>query len=282
MVVSLVLTKTNQYLASPVLGVINRWLRWFIIAGGMAEISWYFGWLGRPYEILFVVYFIVWFWLDSIYRWLTIQAVSLSPLPLFPRFTSNQTGDEWPVQRRFLTLRESLRSSGFSYLQSARAEVATSYFLRLSIYQDATGSTRLQVAFLPQPDGCLSVCFQFSTRLVDGTLMVTDNHYLPFAGFYPEKWDLRRKPNTRSFVRLLKLHRLRIEQSAQGSVAWSSDPIDDLNKQQSELEHLNTDMGFLLPRAEHDEYGRISYEGRFRVWKEMLSLNYFGHPARYD
>jgi hypothetical protein len=282
MIVSLVLTKTNQYYASPVISLINRWLRWVIMAGGLAEISRYFGWLGRPYEVLFVVYFIAWFWFDGIYRWLAIQAVSFSPLPLFPRFAINQVGDEWPVQRRFLTLRDTLRSAGFNYVQSVRAEVATSFFLRLSIYQDKRGLTRAQVAFLPQPTGCLSVCFQFSTQFADGTRVVTDNHYLPFAGFYPETWQLERKPNTRDFYKLLKRHGLRVEQSGQTPVVWSTEPVDDLNAQQSELERLNVDMGFLLPRVEHDEHGRISHEGRFRVWKEMLSLSYLGRPAQYD
>jgi drug/metabolite transporter (DMT)-like permease len=65
MVISLVLIKANQHFASPVLGLINRWFRWFVMAGGLAEISLYFGWLQRSYEILFIVYFIAWFWLGD-------------------------------------------------------------------------------------------------------------------------------------------------------------------------------------------------------------------------
>lgn len=282
MVLSLLLLKINQYFASPVLGLINRWLRWFVMAGGLAEISLYFGWLQRPYATLFVVYFIAWFWLDGVYRWLAIKAVSLSPLPLFPRFTVNLAGDEWPVQRRFLKLRDTLRAAGFSQIQSVRSEVATSFYLRLSIYEDKDHFIRLQVAFLPQSAGGLSVCFHLATQLADGTRLVTDNHHLPFAGFYPENWLVERKPNVRDFERLLSLHRRRILESGKAADAWKTEPIDDLNAQQAELERLNVEMGFLLPPSDHEEHGRISHEGRYRVWKEMLSLSYFGRPARYD
>lgn len=28
--------------------------------------------------------------------------------------------------------------------------------------------------------------------------------------------------------------------------------------------------------------GKIGYEGRYRVWKKILLLNYFGRSARYE
>lgn len=281
MVVSLILFKANQHYASPVLAMINRWLRWFVVAGALAEIGVYFSWLGRPFWVLWIIFFIGWFLLDSIYRWLAIQAVSVSPLPLFPRFTLNKSGEEWPVDGRFLKLRERLRARGLSLVQSLRAEVATSYYLRLSVYQNKDASIRVQVAFLPQPVGGLAVCFQLATRLADGDLLITDNHYLPFAGFYPENWLVERKPNIRGFDKLFQRHRRRLDAVRRAIDPWSAEPLTDLNAQQVELERLNTEMGFLLPGAAHEEHGRISYEGRYRVWKEMLSLNYFGVAARY-
>jgi len=282
MVVSLVLTKVNHYFASPVLSLVNRWVRWVIVAGALAEISLYFGWFDRSFGILYIVYFITWFWLDSIYRWLTIHAISVSPLPLFPRFIVNRSGDEWPVQKRFLKLREILRENHFNPVQALRAEVATSFYLRVSVYHDLTAKTRLQVSFLPQPMGNISICFHFASQLANGTCLVTDNHYLPFAGFYAESWFIHRKPNVRNFLRLLRYHEQRVIQSGQPTLEWSREPREDLNAQQADLERLNTELGFLLPHSEHEEHGRISYEGRYRVWKEMLSLNYFGRAAKYE
>ena len=54
------------------------------------------------------------------------------------------------------------------------------------------------------------------------------------------------------------------------------------NAAQSELDRLNTELGFLHPHAERDDFGQITHEGRYRVWKEIWLLNYFGRSARYE
>jgi hypothetical protein len=282
MVVSLVLLKLNQHLASPGLGIVNRWLRQGVLAGGAAVIVLHFGWSERPYTVLFFACLIGWFFLETVYHWLSIHAMSVSPLPLFPRFTVNRGGDEWPVQARFLKLRDRIRDAGFKHAQAIRAEVATSLYVRASIYQDNDESTRLQVTFLPQAMGNMTVCLHMSTQTADGRRVVTDNHHLPFAGFYPESWIVERNPWQRSFSSLLARHRIRVADTGSTPVKWENDPLIDVNAQQSELERLNTQLGFLLPGADHEEHGRISPAGRYRVWKEMLSLNYLGRAARYD
>lgn len=282
MLLSLALLKLNQQRASPILAIVNRWLRWGVMAGGLALIARHFGWSERDFSALFVVFLLVWFLLDCVYRWLAIQAMSVSPLPLFPRFVVNQAGEEWPVQTRFLKLRDQVRAAGFKQIQAVRAEVATSLYVRASIYQDVDNHTRLQVAFLPQPVGGVIACLHFSTQLADGRRIVTDNHHLPFAGFYPENWHIDRRPNTRSFERLLALHRERLAATGSMPEAWTTEPLADVNAQQIELERLNTELGFLLPSNLHEEHGRISHEGRYRVWKEMLTLDYFGRAARYE
>ena len=64
-------------------------------------------------------------------------------------------------------------------------------------------------------------------------------------------------------------------------VPWDNDPIDDVNDQQATLERVNTQMGFLNPISEREEYGKITWEGRYRVWKEIWTLNYLGKPNSY-
>ncbi len=282
MVLSLALLKLNQQRASPLLGIVNRWLRWGVMAGGFALITQHFGWSDRSFGTLLVVFLLLWFLMDAIFRWMAIHAMSVSPLPLFPRFIVNKAGDEWPVQNRFLKLRDRVRAAGFKQIQAVRAEVATSLYVRATVYENEADHTRLQVAFLPQPTGGVIACLHFSTQLADGRRIVTDNHHLPFAGFYPESWHIERRPNTRSFERLFSRHRERLVTAGSTSVKWDSEPLDDINAQQIELERLNTELGFLLPSNLHEEHGRISHEGRYRVWKEMLTLDYFGRAARYE
>ncbi len=283
MLLSLLLLKLNQHFAAPWLAIFNRWLRGLVMAGSLAMLSQHFGWDGgRPYAALFAVFLVLWILLDGVYRWLAIHAMSVSPLPLFPRFVENTAGDEWPVQRRFLTLRDQLRAAGFKQVQALRSEVAPGIYVRVSIYHDAEQRTRLQVTFLPQPGAGMLSCLHFSTCTASGLRLVTDNHHLPFAGFYPENWRVERRPRTRGFKSLWALHRARVLAARETLIPWATVPLADLNAQQSELERLNTDLGFLLPASLHEEYGRISHEGRYRVWKEMLTLDYFGRAARYE
>jgi hypothetical protein len=54
-----------------------------------------------------------------------------------------------------------------------------------------------------------------------------------------------------------------------------------LNQQQRVIERTNTELGFLLPRSQHEEHGVLTWEGRYRVWKEAWLLSYFGIPRRY-
>jgi hypothetical protein len=77
-------------------------------------------------------------------------------------------------------------------------------------------------------------------------------------------------------------HKARLARVTDPLVPWQTDPLADLNAQQHELEQVNTELGFLFPRALYEEHGKITYEGRFRVWKEILMLNYFGRSARYE
>ncbi len=282
MVVSLVLYQLNQRFASPVLAIFNRWLRWFIFAFGAAKIVSDFGWSDRDYWLLSVTFFLLYFLIETAYRWLEIHALSVSPLPLFPRFSVNASGEEWPTHPRLLAVRDWMRREGLRPVQSLKAEVAPGLYLRVSVYQDASNQLRVQVMFLPQANGGIVVCHSLASRTADGIRYVTDNLYLPFAGFYPENWLVERRPWRRSLRQLIDRHRLRIKRANVQLMAWDSEPLADLNAQQQALEQVNTELGFLFPHAQREEHGKMTVEGRYRVWKEIWLLNYFGISARYE
>lgn len=282
MILSLVLFQLNQRYASPVLAIVNRWLRWVIFAVGGAKICLDFEWVDRPFWVVALALFLLWFLGETLYNWLAIQALSVSPLPLFPRFSINSSGEEWPTHPRFLKIRDWLRAQSFKQVQALRAEVAPGIFLRVSIYQEPESQVRLQLTFLPQPNGTISVCYSLATQTASGYRYVTDNLYLPFGGFYPETWLVSRHPWTRSLAKLLACHRKRLSRAHELPIAWSTDPLNDLNAQQIELEQVNTELGFLMPHTEREDFGKMTFEGRYRVWKEIWLLNYLGRSARYE
>ena len=280
-VVSLVLMQVNQRLASPVLSILDRWLRWLVFSLGAAQLCTDFEWIDRPFWVLASVFFILWFFGETLYNWLAITAHSLSPLPLFPRYVANSSGEEWPVQARLLKAREWLRSQGFRQVQALKAEIGGGVHLRVSVYQDAPATLRVQVTFIPQSNGAISVCYAVSSIASDGSRYITDNLYIPFAGFYPENWFVERAPWRRSLPRLISRHRSRLVAGGVASIPFEAEPLVDLNAVQHELDRLNTELGFLHPHAEREDLGKFTHEGRYRVWKEIWMLNYLGRAARY-
>jgi len=280
--VMLALFYLNLRLASPVLAIVNRWLRWVLFALFVAYTLDRFEVIDRPFWVIAVGAFLGWFVVESVFNWMRVSAISLSPLPLFPKFGVNASGEEWPTQKRLLQLREGLRANRFTAVQALRAEVGGGIWLRVSIYQSPDGLLRLQIAFLPQENGTLTVCYSLTTETESGLRYVTDNYYLPFGGFYPEQWLVERTPWRRSLWRLVARHRQRLAASGETAVPWQTDPLADINQQQQMLEQVNTELGFLLPHGDREEFGKITSEGRFRIWKEAFLLNYLGISSRYS
>jgi hypothetical protein len=279
--VLLVLFYLNLRIASPLLAIPIRWLRWVLFALLAAETSQRFDLVDRPFWVVAAGAFLVWFLLESGVNWLRVSAISLSPLPLFPKFTANLSGDEWPVQERLLRVREWLRAERYTPVQALKAEVGGGVWLRVSVYQSPDRLVRLQVAFLPQDSGAITVCHSLATETADGRRYVTDNFFLPFGGFYPERWDVERNPWRRSLPALVARHRRRLAQAGAAAVPWETEPLDDVNRQQQAMEQVNTELGFLLPHADREEHGKITPEGRFRVWQEAWQLDYLGLARRY-
>lgn len=281
-VVSLVLAQVNQRAASPLIAIVERWLRWFVFAFGAAQICQDFALIDRPYWALAAVFFLVWFLGETAINWLSIHALSVSPLPLFPRYVVNQAGDEWPTQRRPLQLRDWLRAQGFKQVQALKAEIGGGIYLRVSVYQDAAATTRVQVTFIPRSSGAVNISFIVTSLTASGRRYVTDNLYVPFAGFYPENWFVERAPLSRALPKLLARHRARLERAGETPVVFTTEPHADLNATQGELDRLNTELGFLHSQPDREDLGKITHEGCYRVWKEIWTLNYLGRAARYE
>jgi hypothetical protein len=272
----------NDRYASPVLAIALRWMRWIVGSFVLAKAAQDLRLSESPFWVLAASAFLLWFLVVTLYNWLAIRAISESPLPFFPRYVANNSGEEWPTLPRLLKIRDWLRAHGFRQVEALKAEIGGSIYLRTSVYQDADAHIRLQITFLPQANGMLSICYGLASQTASGLRYMTDNSYLPFGGFYPENWLVERSPVRRSLASMVARHKDRLARSGEHVVPWQTDPLADLNAQQYELEQVNTELGFLFPRAVREEYGKITYEGRFRVWKEILMLNYFGRSARYE
>lgn len=278
---TLILSWFNGRRASLLVGILNRWLRWFTFATAAAYLSFATQLFAKPFWVLFVIFFLLWFLVETVYHWWAIKALSNSSVPLFPDFEENPQGEEWPAQKRFLNIRRWLKDKSYRSIASLRAELMPGISLRMHVFQSENNKTRIQILFIPQRHGAVSMCYTILSRTVEGSRYVTDNMFLPFGGFYPENWYLERRPLVRNFSRLFNSHKTRINNTKDVFVDWDEEIIDDVNDQQSTLERVNTEMGFLNPIHQREEYGKITREGCYRVWKEIWMLNYFGKAYSY-
>ena len=277
-ILSIGLSYLNSKTNSLVVSVSNRWARWFCVSVGLAFLVNKFEWTDRPFWALAVIFFLFWLLLETLYTWLAISAMSQSSMPLFPRFRVNNSGEEWPAQQKLIDLRQWLRKNKFRKQQALVANLGYDLDIRSSVYQNEAGTIRAQLLFVPQGNGLIGHSISFTSETMDGDHYITDNLNTPYGGFYPDNWDVCRKPWTRSVGRLYKAHCKRIE--GFDLQPFEIDPVDDINQQQGVLERTNIEAGFLVPHHLQEEMGRITWEGRYRVWKEVWLLNYFGVTSR--
>jgi len=278
-ILTIILPKIGQKKGIPLFTLVSRWLRWVLFGGIFALVLRAFEISYRPDWVHFVTGLAIWFMLETGYYWIAIKALSRSEIPLFPSFKINKDGDEWPADPLFIEVREWLREQNFKRLSALKAELFEGTFLRASIYESADQLTRLQILFIPKSKGGASACYTLSTNGENDRRLITDNLFLPFGGYYPEGWNIMRKPLIGSLKRLLKLHRQRLIKSSLTPIPFEDEPLEELNDQQRILERLNLETGFLTPRQFQEEIGKISYDGRYRLWKEMWLLAYLGRSV---
>ena len=235
---------------SPLVAIFSRWLRWIFIAILAGGAVYAFGWTGYRFPVLFSVALLAWFLVETAYNWLAITTLSRSELPLFPKFEENESGEEWPTNKRFLKLKDWLSANGFSRKQALISNLGDLVLMRVSVYENKDQTIRLHILFLPNARGSTAVCFTCYSSTRVGDCIVTDNVFLPFGGFYPGNWDVERRPWTRSVASLVERHRARIDANAEVLMPFVTSPLEQINEDQRQVEQLNRDLGFLHKRVE--------------------------------
>ncbi len=278
---AIVLILVNARVGSPNGAILVRWLRWIVAAYFLAVALEYTGLIHRPFWVLMSIGFLGWFVLETGYNWFAIDALSKSSLPLFPRYRENKDGDEWPNQKRYIALRDWLRRRKFKRRAGLVAVVEDHVLLRSSVFENDAKTIRLQIVFLPHRNANVTDCCSVTSVDPEGHRLITDNFFLPFGGFYPENWHLERRPWMRSVEALVRRHMERMDAFVTSFEPFTSEPVEDLNHQQAVLERVNSEMGFLTPYEQREEHGKITREGRYRVWKELWLLSYLGIARNY-
>lgn len=279
--ISLLLSVLASKTVSQVPTIINRWVRWFLIAFVIAYLMVELEFTEKPFYVLFGVSFTGWFLIETVYNWFIIKTLSKSPIPLFPRYKVIDKSMEWPSDRYFLNIRDWIKKEGFKQKQVLRAEIMDTISIRSTVFDNENKQIRLQTLFIPYRSNKLFAFFIFFSCAQDGTLFLTDNLSLPYGGFYPDNWRVSRHPLLTSISSLFQKHKKALQQSKKSFTVWGLDPVEQINNQQKLLESINKDKGFLNDSKQQLNSGRITKDGCYRVWKEMLMLNYLGSSLGY-
>jgi hypothetical protein len=260
-----------------VLKIINHWLRWITLSVMFALLIEYFTEPGiRPQWLLITTGFLLYAIFETIFYWIQINAISYGDISLFPKFKLNTDGDEWPSNKKYIHVKDWLRDNNFTHQQSLKANIREDIYIRSSIYEEEESNIRCQILFIPQRDATLSMCYIFSSCTKSEKRYITDNVFIPYGGYYPENWHIVRKPKINTITGVFNIHKKRLKNSVETIVEWNNEPLEDINQQQRLLESTNLDTGFLYPSNMHEEHGKISNEGRYRMWKEIWLMNYLG------
>jgi hypothetical protein len=229
------------------------------------------------------VVFLSWFLMETLFNWLAIQSLSESEFPFFPNYRVDPDPQkQWPFHPSSYFIKNWLDENGYRPSDSLVSVLAEGYTLKAHFYEEPESFHRIQILFLPNHSGNVYISLALITLLKDGRRIQTDNFFLPFGGFYPENWFIERDPWIQSLERLSMRHSSRLKAMGSEPVRWVDTPAVDVNKQHDLLYRLNTDLGFLVPSQNWEIEGRISEEGRYRIWKEYWMLAYLGKSMKYS
>jgi len=260
----------------PLISIINRWIRWVLFSSVAAVLVSQLDWSNKPEWLLFCVFFGGWFLIESIYSWLSIRMLNYSNFPIFLTFRECSYSNWWPNQKKYIHLKRQLDHAGFTKLQTLQSPITETVSIFSVVFENEEKNIGLQVFFIPISSSSISHFYIFQSKTVEGKLLITDNLKIPFGGYYPEDWLLQRKPLISTWNKLLNLHENIIRREGHKCMEWTETPLENINREQQELRRINFFAGFLIPPHLQDTYGRISAEGRYRIWKEMWLLKYTG------
>jgi hypothetical protein len=170
---------------------------------------------------------------------------------------------------------QSLTKFGFSHECILRAHWDEKLAFFCQILLSADHRTRMVVHFPVTFCEHSSPSVMLYSIATNGEMIITDNCYGTFGGYYPSSWDVDRRPLLRSIDRLHALHSRRL--NGRSLLKLLAPALSSLNMMQKSIIDENLMRNFFLVVQENGgNLLRLADEAGFRVWAEMFLLKYFG------
>lgn len=261
--------------------LLNRWLRWALFGFGVAYLLREWGGSERPYWALAPGAMLGWILVESVYTWMAVRALSLSAIPVYPDYRETSGEVKWPVAKAYVRVKDEIRDLGFRPEAHLAADLGGSLSMGSILYFNEDRTVRLQAIFAPRANGRPALFLVFACAAGESR-WITDNVWLPFGGVFPASWSVDRRPFLFSAAKLFRRHQANLARWKAEPEPFEDDASDVLNDEQDTLDRVGTDRGILVPRGQRPEFGKLTGDGRYRIWKQILLLNYLGLVGRKE
>ncbi|MDR3316669.1 MAG: hypothetical protein LBS68_01150 [Puniceicoccales bacterium] len=254
-----------------------RWLRFGATGTTFAYAVKFFTGNPAPFGLLVATGLTLWFLAEGMATWGQVRRLGDMEAPFCLRYDPADDLSLWPNAPDLRSVQNSKECGGFLLETMARVDHRGKLLFLCPILLSADRQIRLVMRFPLPLEGTAPASFIFYSVDGGGRTIVTENFCGVFAGYYPDSWDVRRRPLVASLFRLLALHRRRL--CDRSPAAMDGNPIEMLNGLQDALLEENRGRNFLIAGAGAGRSSlRFGSEAGFRIWLEVFLLRYFGRP----
>ncbi len=264
---SVVSVLNARFFASGNLRVLGRWTRCLFSTVAIAVVLDYL-FPGRPSGALLSGSFLLFFLVESVFYWIQLTVFNTSGIPLFADY--RRVENAWINGRKYSALRRRIENLGFRECAAFKSETEGIETF-VTCFNNGEKNVGLTVAFIPLGGGEYTAEFGYHSVLADDSRICTDSSSVPFGLEYPQKWDVERHPCIGDPSKLLKIHASRVK--ARGGETVPLPDIPDVNAEQKEVEAQCEKSALTNPPAFRDR-GILTYEGKYKLWKDMILVNF--------
>lgn len=267
--------RENRQGLSPFEKVVFRWLTCSLNTYFLAYLFKTLTESDRPFWLLWVTFLVSWITCDSIILWVFINKYSSMNMPFTGKYSPvfGNTPYIWPLRAKYIEWKNWLEKEGF-------------VFKKLLWFKDPYEEKTLSLLYLNEDNTCLlqilwfvskknqlaPLCFVYS-RGENGKQYITSNSPLPFVDFLPKDWEVASRPLVQTPSALYFLHK-KIERNT--LMKWDEVELSSfLNQNQALIESSGVENGFMHQLKDREQYGLLTKEGCYSLWKTTLSLKYF-------
>jgi hypothetical protein len=204
-----------------------------------------------------------------------VAKYSALDVPLFIRYTHEESKLVWPAGKTFKNILQTLIRNGFKFAVTLVAKIESTPVLITPTFYSGDGTIRLQLVLAGRPTKNPLVNCILISHMRSGAIFVTHNLQTPISAFYISPFEIRKKQFS-TVENLIREHSEHLKKSQKEAMCLCGENcLRAINGEQLMLEEANIAQGY-CERVDGKVNVAISFLGRYRLWLRGLFAAYFG------